>query len=356
MRPAGGISSSFRQAGDDASLPAAQPGAATAAAMASSPLALRPTPSSPKGPAPRNASLPPRGLSASAPPLNQHRCADIGHPQWHPLAPALQRFATARMRKALAQEEHFGAAHLRQQGGICSGVSNVWLRLHHAQPDAQSSVRLAILTSEPGIAQATIAQRLYLAEVEWHTSELPAGASPEADAMTETLRLFEAGQPSAKATMGLALQPRLDRPSRRTGDEIAASILRHEGYAECVVELQAKDSGQLGGHSIASFNPGGGRPVTICDSNLGEFVVPSADLPEFLRAWAAAYGTSPPPVGKEPYAINDIAVYPVRVDGDIATTPLASLGEDLRAAGRASGHAAPEGASSSQPGAMRGAG
>lgn len=261
------------------------------------------------------------------------------------------------MRKALAQEEHFGSAHLQQQGGICSGVSNVWVRLHHAQPDVQPSARLATLMSEPSVAQATIAQRLYLAEVKWLTRGTPAAADPEVDAMTEMLRLFEAGQPSAKATMGLVLQPRLDRPAPRTGDEIAAAILRHDGYAECLVQLQAQGSGQLGGHSLASFNPGGGRPVTICDSNLGEFVVPSADLREFLRAWAAAYGASPPPVGTKPYAVNDIAVYPVLVSGDIATTPLASLGKDLQAAaGRAGGPADPGRASPSRRAAAPGAG
>jgi hypothetical protein len=142
--------------------------------------------------------------------------------------------------------------------------------------------------------------------------------------------LFEVSERSAKAEMGLALRPRVDSLDHRTGSELAASILRHEGYAELVVELQTKDGLQLAGHSIATFNPGGDQPVTACDCNLGEFVVAPAKLHEFLRAWADAYGESPPPVGTKPLTVLDIAVCPVLVSGDIAATPLASLAEDIR--------------------------
>ena len=356
MRPAGGISSWFRRTGDDPSPPAVQPHPPPQTARASSPLAQRPGASPTTSQPPRNASLP-----RSDPPtddllLNQQRCADLDHSQWYPLPPALREFATGRMRKALAQEKHFGAEHLQRQGGICSGVMNVWLRLHHAHPDAQSPARLATLMSEPGTTQALTTHRLYLAEVDWHTRDPVAAARLGPEGLADTLVLFEASQHDAKAEIGLALQPRLDRSDRRTYGEIAAAILRREGYAECVVQLQTKDTGRPGGHSICSFNPGGDRPVTICDCNLGEFLVAPAHLQEFLRAWAAAYGRSPPPVGTEPCTVRDIAVYPVLVSGDIATTRLASLGEDLRAAGRASGHAALDGASPSQPGAARGPG
>jgi hypothetical protein len=299
---------------------------------------------------PRGASLPRPGLSADNQPdtalsLNQDRCADIDHRQWYPLAPALRRFATARMRTAVAQEVRFGAQHRRRQGGICSGTTNVWIRLHHAQPDAQPVARLVTLMSESGMAHATIAHRLYGAEEDWLKSATPASANCGAEGRRKVLELFEASQRGAEAEMGLARQPRLDRLDHRTGDEVAASILCHEGYTELVVQLETKESRQPSGHSMVTFNPGGNRPVTICDANLGEFVVAPANLQDFLRAWAATYGAPPPREGAEAHTVLDIAVYPVLVRGDIAATPLASLGGDIRAAGQPAdlGEHSPEG-------------
>lgn len=290
MRPAGGIpsSSSIHRTGDDLSPPVLQPHPPPQTARASGPLAQRPGASPTTSQPPRNASLPRSGPPPDDLLLSQQRCADLDHSQWYPLPPALREFATGRMSKALAQEKHFGAEHLQQQGGICSGVMNVWLRLHHAHPDAQSPTRLATLMSEPGITQALTTHRLYLAEMDWHTQDSAAAARLGPEGLADALVLFEASQHDAKADIGLALQRRLDRSDRRTGDEIAAAILRREGYAEWAVQLQTKDTLRPAGHSICSFNPGGDRPVTICDCNLGEFLVAPAQLQKFLRAWAAA--------------------------------------------------------------------
>jgi hypothetical protein len=199
--------------------------------------------------------------------------------------------------------------------------------------------------SESGMAHATIAHRLYGAEEDWLKSATPASANCGAEGRRKVLELFEASQRGAEAEMGLARQPRLDRLDHRTGDEVAASILCHEGYTELVVQLETKESRQPSGHSMVTFNPGGNRPVTICDANLGEFVVAPANLQDFLRAWAATYGAPPPREGAEAHTVLDIAVYPVLVRGDIAATPLASLGGDIRAAGQPAdlGEHSPEG-------------
>ena len=359
MRPAGNFSSSFRGAGD-APPPALQPHPSLQTPRTSSPLAQRPGASPTTSQPPRNAALPRRGLSSEDPALGQQRCADLDHPQWYPLPPALRELATARGRTKLAQQIANARLHaeLAQDGhfpnlaleGICSGVTNIWIRLHHAQPDAPPAARQAVLMSGPSIAHATLASRLYWADTSWH----------EAKGIKGMQRLFEASQREAKPEVGLALQPRLDNPNpeHRTGNEIAASILRHQGYAELAIELETKESRQGGGHSIVVFNPGKNQPVTICDGNLGEFVVEPARLQEFLRAWAQAYGTPPPHEEAEGYTVRDIGVYPVRVSGDIAITPLASLGNDLHqaATSRASGPADPGKSSPSRPDAALGAG
>jgi hypothetical protein len=289
--------------------------------------------------------LPRSGLPIEDPALSRQRCADLDHPQWYPLPPALREIATARGRTKLAQQIANARQHpdLKPEG-ICAGISDVWIRLHHAQPDAPPAARQAVLMSEPSLAHATRASGLYWAETNRHVAKGINGMQ----------RLFEASQHKAKPEVGLALQPRLDNPSpeHRSGNEIAASILRHEGYAELAIELETMKSHQGGGHSIVAFNPGKNQPVTICDGNLGEFVVDPARLREFLRAWAQAYGTPPPQEQTEGFTVRDIGVYPVRVSGDIATTPLASLGKDLRAAAsRASGRAEPDQATPSRPGA-----
>lgn len=254
-------------------------------------------------------------------PVNE--CANIDHPQWDKLQPALRKYVKARMQKALAQQRHFGADHLETQKGICRGMGSVWLRLHQARPEAQASARLSLLMSERGTAHATIAQRLYAQEnVHHHSGEAPS--------LKRLLELgLEAHFDTAVSNLSslYASQARCISNDVFTGSEAylrAEHLLkRSPGYFDLGISL-INQSGEEAGHNLSVFSKGDRHSLTVFDSNLGECKVPPGELPCFMDEMSRFYQAT------RAYEFSGIrSILKIEFTEDVSATPLAQLAKEL---------------------------
>jgi len=252
-----------------------------------------------------------------------NECADIDHPQWDELQPALRKYVKARMQKALAQQRHFGADHLESQKGICRGMGSVWLRLHQAKPSAKASVRMSLLMSERGTAHATIAQRLYAQENVHHHS----GAAPSLK------RLLELGLEAQFDTAVSNLSSVYSSQARCISNEFftgSAAYLRAEqllkrspGYYDLGISL-TNQSGEEAGHNLSVFSQGDRHSLTVFDSNLGECKVPPGELPRFMNEMSRFYQAT------RAYAFSGIrSILKMEFTEDVSATPLAQLAGEL---------------------------
>ena len=254
---------------------------------------------------------------------NQSECANVDHPQWDVISPSLRKYVQARMQKALAQEQHFGVAHLAKQGGICRGMSSVWLRLHQAKPDAAASNRMDLLMSESGTAHATVAQRLYKEEnVYRHT-----GKAPSLQALLDSGNEAQFDSEVANISNMYATQTTCVHEEFLFGKkgyiQLCKLLNKSPGYYTMGISLKNKN-GEETAHDFSVSSKGSPHPLTIYDSNLGECSVPEQDLPRFMEEMSHFYEAT------RGYAIMGIrSVLQMRFTDDINNTPLAQLAAEL---------------------------
>ena len=257
---------------------------------------------------------------------NQNECANIDHPQWDAISDSLREYVQVRMQKELAQERHFGAEHLKKQGGICRGVSSVWLRLHHAKPDAEASNRMNLLMSESGIAHATIAQRLYARENSYHKT----GNAPFLYAL-----LFLKGEAqfdsaianlsSMYATKTTCVYEEFISVEDEVKQKQLGNLLNETPGYYCMGIALKNKHGETTAHDFSVFSEGHPHSLTIFDSNLGECRVPENDLPRFMKEMSGFYNAT------RDYEITGIrSVLKIEFTDDISNTPLAQLATELR--------------------------
>jgi hypothetical protein len=250
---------------------------------------------------------------------SQSKCADIDHPQWDRISASLRKYVQARMQKALAQEQHFGAEHLAKQQGICRGMGAVWLRLHHAKPDAAASSRMDLLMSESGTAHATIAQRLYHSEdaYTW-ASQAPMDAMPIPEFDSEVANNISTMYATQTTWVNEGFL------SEKEYHQLGELLSRSPGYYNMGLAFQKKN-GERAGHDFSIFSAGHPHPLTIYDSNLGECQVPEKDFPRFMKEMSHFYEATR---GCEITGIR--SVLKMEFTDDISNTPLAELAAELR--------------------------
>lgn len=253
--------------------------------------------------------LPPAGESTS-------ECADIDNPRWKPLSEGLRRYALARMDKAIAQERHFGAEHLRLQGGICYGMSAAWCRLHEANADAAPWKRMDLLMSESGTTHATLAHRAYAEKSRQLFS------NPEA---RENIGATDAIITSEAALFGLSASEVVTDPlSGEEGYARLAELLNSSGGYYTIPVNFGRDGKPLASHSLNAFAKGEGEAITFYDSNLGEFLVPQEDVPYFINEVSDFYKQTK---GVEILGVR--SMQKIEFDVPIADTTLAQLASKL---------------------------
>lgn len=257
---------------------------------------------------------------------NQSECANINHPQWDAISPSLRKYVQARMQKALAQERHFGKEHLERQGGICRGLGAVWLRLHQAKPDAAASNRMDLLMSESGTAHATVAQRLYAGENVYSDTK----NAPSLRSLLDSGREAQFDAEIANLSSMYATQATNVREKFFSGKkgytEVGKLLNKSPGYYDMGFVLENKN-GEItvyAAHDLSVFSEGHPHPLTIFDSNLGEFRVPEKELPRFMKEMFHFYKAT------RGYEITGIrSVLKIEFTDDISNTPLAQLAAEL---------------------------
>jgi hypothetical protein len=191
------------------------------------------------------------------------------------LPDALKGYLQARTNQAGAFLTHFDKAQYARWTGACLGQAHLWMRLNAANPKAAATDRLDALASFEGSVHANIHQRSY--------------SHNRAEGFSIS-RLFGVDSWSAKPGTHDAVYNREMNDLHRIGlhvhshtdldlAQLPQAICEIDGYA--LLELSLP--GRRGDRHTWGLSKTSDSEVTIFDSNYGEFRVPTAELPAFLR-------------------------------------------------------------------------
>lgn len=236
------------------------------------------------------------------------------------LSEALKGYLQARTNQAGAFLTHFDEAQYARWGGACLGQAYLWMRLNAANPEAAAAHRLDALASFEGSVHATIHQRSY--------------SHNRAEGVSVS-RLFGVDSWSAKPGTHDAVYTHQMNDLHRIGAHVHShtdldlarlpqAICEINGYA--LVELNLP--GRRGERHTWGISKTSDAEVTIFDSNYGEFRVPTAELPAFLRHINEQIRAD---LGGP---IDRVALRPCVVDSRYEGTPAANLCSWLASASR----------------------
>ncbi|ADX48433.1 cysteine protease domain protein, YopT-type [Paracidovorax avenae ATCC 19860] len=161
-------------------------------------------------------------------------------------------------------------------GGVCAGLSTIWMNLHCAAPDGSVNTRLSAVGSFEGMQHALIFQKAYHMNHEHLRRGSGFGRSLETKARADLDGLY-----------GIT---RDMRPIKSTSSaaKIAATMASIDGYASLIFYRTDK-AWKTTGHEMGLHrNPEDGM-ITFFDPNHGEFRFKSEDAAQFLRTLREKY-------------------------------------------------------------------
>jgi len=227
------------------------------------------------------------------------------------LPDALKGYLKARTNQAGAFLTHFDEVQYARWSGACLGQAHLWMRLNAANPEAAATDRLDALASFEGAVHADIHQRSY--------------SHNRAEGFS-IARLFGVDSLSAKPGTHEAVYTREMNDLHRIGAHVHShtdldlarlpqAICEIDGYA--LVELSL--AGRSRERHTWGLSKASDSEVTIFDANYGEFRVPTAELPAFLRHISEQFR------GDLGGPIDRVSLRPCVVDTRYEGTPAANL-------------------------------
>ncbi|KFA26826.1 hypothetical protein FQK02_02410 [Xanthomonas vasicola] len=181
-------------------------------------------------------------------------------------------------------------------GGVCAGLSAIWMNLHCAVPNAKVSTRLQTLASLESLHHALIYQRLYLLHLDdslnlrYSTQGLfePKSIQSEAfrkiseNSLDPILSVESEGREHMNELYGIA---REDMPIKITSSsaEMAKAIATVDGYASLLYQRIHNDEKKRSGHEMSMYRSPQNGMITFFEPNFGEFRFSTKAAAQFLR-------------------------------------------------------------------------
>lgn len=223
-------------------------------------------------------------------------------PTWVELPPQMEPFAVARFGQDLAARAHYGSS-LNHQGS-CVGFSALWVRLHHASPQAAAVDRVNVVGSYDSLVHADACQHRY--EEAAAAARQSQGASRSVDATA--LR-------HASESWGMQVHASNSRimDAKATARAVAGQL---DGYALLTIS-PSQLYGPVDRHVVAVHHQSGAGVISVFDADCGEFKVPKSQFESFLHGFSSTKNRP----------IDGYGVLHVDVASDILATPLAQFVE-----------------------------
>ncbi|MFL7974368.1 YopT-type cysteine protease domain-containing protein [Xanthomonas vasicola pv. vasculorum] len=181
-------------------------------------------------------------------------------------------------------------------GGLCAGLSAIWMNLHCAVPDAKVSTRLQTLASPESLHHALIYQRLYCLHYEdslnlrysTQGSFEPKSIQSEAfrkiseNPLHPILSVESEGREHMNELYGIA---REDMPIKSTSSsaEMAEAIATIDGYASLLYQRIHNEKKQRSAHEMSMYRNAQNGMITFFEPNFGEFRFSTKAAAQFLR-------------------------------------------------------------------------